>query len=201
MHRKANAPNFVKVAKEDILHLPIAAYDGPIHVLSDDIAAEKACQRLCSSRILGFDTETKPAFKKGESYHPSLVQLASEDEVCIFQIQKLHDYSCLESVLSTESILKIGVAPKDDILQLQDVFAFEARGFIDLRTIATDHGLTNNGLRNLAAAVLGKRISKRAQTSNWANPVLHKNQIVYAATDAWACREIYFALKNSNDSF
>jgi len=195
MHRKHQAPRFRSYTKDEIINLPIMSYEGPIEVIASDADAERACSLLSQSALLGFDTETKPAFRKGEHYLPSLIQLADSTAVYIFQLRKIQEYAPMAALLGSASPRKVGVAVRDDILHLNKIFEFDGVGFIDLRSIATEMGIENNGLRNLAASILGKRISKRAQTSNWAAPNLAPFQIQYAAVDAWACREIYLTLQ------
>jgi ribonuclease D len=145
--------------------------------------------------VVGFDTETRPAFRKGESFLPSLVQLATARAVYLFQL-KGGDFSApLAEVLSSAAIAKAGVSVADDLRQLQKVFPFEPQSVVDLGTVARRRGLQQTGVRNLAALFLSLRIPKGAKTTNWAAPRLSPQQIQYAATDAWACRELYLRFK------
>jgi ribonuclease D len=158
---------------------------------------DAAVRALRREAILGFDTESRPAFRKGESYPPAVVQLAGAKAVYVFQLADLTRKRKLFSLLSSGKLLKVGVALGYDIRKLQEIQDFTPRGFTDLETLTDARGIRNNGLRSLAAAVLGVRISKGAQRSNWGRTPLTPKQITYAATDAWVSREIYLALQEA----
>ncbi len=144
--------------------------------------------------MLGFDTETKPTFRKGKVNSPALLQLAGGESVYIFQLRKLPEPSSLAAILSAPSILKVGVAVRDDLIMLKRVFPFEGAGFVDLAEVVREYEIRTAGLRNMTANFLGFRISKNAQCSNWARESLTAKQIAYAATDAWVSREIHIRL-------
>lgn len=146
-------------------------------------------------KVLGFDTETRPAFKKGESYPPSLIQLAGAHGVYIFQIRRINSHKLLAGILADRNVLKAGIGVAEDLRKLKDILPFEPSGFIGLAGVAAQAGIKNAGIRGLAALLFGFRISKQTQCSRWDAPELTRAQIVYAATDAWICREIYFALQ------
>lgn len=145
--------------------------------------------------LLGFDTETRPAFRKGESYPPSLLQLAGETHVWLFQLRKLGDVKPLFALLANPEIRKAGVAITRDLEELREVSEFKPEGFQDLGVMAENLGFRNTGLRPLSALLLGGRISKGAQVSNWAADSLSRKQELYAATDAWISRELFLRLK------
>jgi ribonuclease D len=160
-------------------------------VLASPDELEHAMDDIRRSGVVGFDTETRPAFRPGESYLPSLVQLATADAVYLVQVQQ-HDYSeSLREVFSSSSIVKAGVSVKDDLRNLKKLFDFEEQSVVDLGNVAKSHGLKQSGVRNLAGIFLGMRIPKGAKTTNWAARRLTSQQITYAATDAWVCRELY----------
>jgi ribonuclease D len=145
--------------------------------------------------VVGFDTETRPAFRPGERYLPSLVQFATAGTVYILQIQQ-HDFSgALREILASERIVKAGVSVREDLRGLRALFEFEARAVVDLGTVARRHGVKQTGVRNLAGMFLGARIPKGAKTTNWAARHLTPRQIAYAATDAWVCRELYLCFR------
>lgn len=169
-------------------------YTGPIHVIDADGKMDAALQALANEKVLGFDTETRPSFKRGESYPPSLLQLAASDGVYIFQLKHIERYGPLIGILADKKILKAGIAINDDIKKLNEIFPFKASGFVELAGLAAKAGIKNMGLRGLAALLFGFRISKQTRCSRWDNPKLAHAQIVYAATDAWVCRKIYFAV-------
>ncbi len=141
--------------------------------------------------MLGFDTETRPVFRKGVSYPPSLIQLATEDCVYLLHLNHISLSTHIKEVLASANIVKTGVAVINDVKELRQVSPFEEKGFVDLGDLARSLEMQTNGLRNLAANLLGFRISKGVQCSNWGRKELTPQQIAYAATDAWVSREIY----------
>jgi ribonuclease D len=183
------------ISKKEISVLPLKTYTGHIHVVDSDAKMHAAVRALGGEEVLGFDTETRPAFKVGESYPPALVQLAGSSSVYIFQLRHITSYGSLVDILSDKHVLKAGVAVRDDLIKLGTVFDFKPARFVELADMAKELGIKNAGLRGLAALLFGFRISKHAKISRWDSPTLTREQIVYAATDAWICREIYFALQ------
>jgi len=194
-----NRPGFDRrMSKDEINSCPITRWTGRISVVRDRNGLAAAMRRLSSGHsLLGFDTETRPAYKKGESYRPSILQLASEDEVFIFQLKHLGLAVELCAILTDPAIIKTGVSLDFDIRELQKLSRFKAAGFMDLGNSARKAGIKNHGLRGLAAVFLGIRIAKGAQTSNWARDVLTPKQILYAATDAWVGRKLYLAMEKA----
>lgn len=186
---------FCKPSKEEINDLPIRRYEGPVEVIRTQEELDKAMERLRGQAVLGFDTESRPSFRKGKYYPPSLVQLATADRVYIIQLTWLPLNDTLASLLGAPDVLKVGAAIHDDVKELQKLHDFTPDGIVDLGDMAKDLGLETRGLRSLAANILGVRISKAARCSNWAGKKLQNQQIVYAATDAWIGRELYFKLK------
>ena len=182
------------ISKDEINALPRRSYTGHIHVVDSDAKMHAAVQALGGEEVLGFDTETRPAFKVGESYPPALVQLAASGSVYIFQLRHITSYGPLAGILADRRVLKAGIAVRDDIIKLGTVFAFKPAGFVELADMRARLGIKNAGLRGLAALLFGFKISKHVKISRWDSPKLTHEQIVYAATDAWICREIYFAL-------
>ena len=186
-----------RMSKDEINACPMERWIGPVSVVRtrDELAA--AMSKLAGQTLLGFDTETRPAYNKGESYLPSLLQLASDDDVFIFQLKHLGLAKPLHEILADPAIIKAGVSLDYDIRELNKLSRFKAAGFMDLGNLAKKAGIKNHGLRGLAAVFLGFRISKGAQTSNWARNVLTPQQIQYAATDAWVGRRLYLALEEA----
>jgi len=179
------------ITKDEINRLPMRQYEGPIHLIRTPDGAEQAAAILKSETLLGFDTETRPSFRVGESYLPSLLQLATGKEVFLFQIKRTGLTRGLCDVLSSPDIIKTGVSIRSDVGELRKLAGFEPAGFVELAEHAKKAHIKNLGLRGLAALLLGFRISKREQTSNWAKNDLTESQLRYAATDAWLGREIY----------
>ena len=180
-----------KLSKDQINSLPINRWNGEIHLINSDAAVDEAVARLQRESVLGFDTETKPVFRKGVTHNPCILQLAGARDVTVFQLKLLKNLDPIAKILSNSKILKVGVGLVNDIDQLQPVIPFTHGGFIDLGSLARSANIQSRGLRSMAARFFGFRISKRAQCSNWEVKQLKKFQIQYAATDAWVSREIY----------
>lgn len=188
-------PGFARrMTKEEINTFPIRRWDGPVHVISSEREVSGAVTILSREPVLGFDTETRPAFKKGQKYLPSLLQLAGENMVYLFQLNHVGLPEPLIHLLANSGIIKTGVSLGYDLRELKKIAPFEHAGFVGLGKMSKDKGIKNHGLRGLAAVVLELRISKSAQTSNWARAELSPSQIRYAATDAWVGRELYLKL-------
>ncbi len=190
------SPESVKRISRDAMNeLPILRYEGPVHVVAKHSDLGHAMQDILQEGVVGFDTETRPAFRPGESYPPSLVQFATASAVYLLQVQQQDLLGAMAEVLSSEKIVKVGVSVTDDIRNLKKLFEFDERSVVDLGKVAKRHGLKQTGVRNLAGIFLGARIPKGAKTTNWAVRRLTPQQIAYAATDAWACRELYLRFK------
>ena len=181
-----------------MIELPIRRYEGPVRLVATPQDLQRAMQDIRQEGVVGFDTETRPAFRPGESYLPSLVQVATADAVYLFQVQQGDYAGALREVFSSEKTIKAGVSVSDDLRNLKRLFEFEERAVVDLGKVARRHGLKQTGVRNLAGIFLGTRIPKGAKTTNWAARRLTPQQITYAATDAWACRELYLRFKQLN---
>ena len=191
-----NQPVFQEyVTPEEVNALPLTYYEGKIVLIQSADNVEEAVEEISNSPVVGFDTETKPTFVKGQFYHISLIQIAIPDKVFLFRINNSGFTQPLMDLFSDERILKVGVGLRDDIIGLQKIHHFEAAGFEEIHKYVIDLGVRNTGLRKLAAILMKVRISKGQQTSNWENPVLTKNQESYAATDAWICLEMYTLLE------
>lgn len=182
------------IGKEDINNLPLYRYKGEVVVVSRQADVEDAVAALRTETILGFDTETRPSFRRGQNHPAALLQLAGASRVYLFQLLQLQDLQPLIDLLTLENVLKVGVAIRDDIRKLQDKDPFRPGGFVELADITQKAGVVNTGLRSLSAIFLGVRVSKGAQVSNWSKTELTEAQINYAATDAWISRSIYMRL-------
>lgn len=183
-----------KITKDEINELPLHRYEGRVELVRTEEELAAAVQRMQQENLLGFDTETRPTFRKGKINLPSLVQLACSDVVYLIQLNWLPLSDAVTDLLSNPHITKTGVAVRDDIKDLQKLHPFRDAGVLDLGEVARSIGLETHGLRNLAANLLGYRISKGAQCSNWASKELSVQQIQYAATDAWISREIHLCM-------
>lgn len=179
------------ITREQINELPIRRYAGPVHVVAAPEELALAMHDIRQESVLGFDTETRPAFRVGESYPPALAQLATARAVYILRLQQLDCADALRELLSAERIVKAGIGMRDDLRQLRKLFAFAEQAVVDLSALAKAQGLDKTGVRTLAALYLGFRIPKGSKTSNWGAARLTPQQVAYAAMDAWACRELY----------
>ncbi len=184
-----------KLSKEDINALPIVRYEGTIELVTTAEELDKALNALQKERVLGFDTETKPSFRKGKLNDPALVQLAGEHVVYLIHLIHIPFAAELAQLLSNENILKVGVSIFEDLRELQRIYNFVPAGIVDLGNVARLNNLETQGLRNLAANFFDCRISKGSQCSNWSVSTLSEKQIVYAATDAWIGRKVFVRMQ------
>src|SRR5664280_60524 len=202
--RKISEEILNKMYKENITAEEIAAHElswfkGEIVLVDNLKTFYEVFPRLLGSDLLGFDTETRPTFKKGKRNTVSLIQLSTEFLACLIRINKIGIPDELASLLSNPSVIKAGVAVHDDIKFLKNVKKFNPEGFVDLQNVVKDFGIQSAGLKKLSAIVLGFRISKRQQVTDWEAEKLSEAQMVYAATDAWVCYQIYRKLCNGSE--
>ncbi len=183
--------NVRAISREEMAQLPIRRYEGEVCLVATPRDLERALDDIRQESVVGFDTETRPAFLKGESHLPCLVQAATARAVYLFQLRQLEVFELLAELLAEPRTVKVGVALANDLRPLKLVFPFIEQNVLDLGVVARRCSLSQTGLRNLAGIFLGFRIPKGARTSNWAAPRLSAAQINYAATDAWACRELF----------
>jgi len=179
------------VSREEVNALPVGRYEGDVMIVETRRDFDRAWEDLAAEPSVGWDTETRSAFRVGESYPPSLVQAATARAVYIFPLARMDFSQVVGGLFAELTIVKAGISVADDLKKLKAVFAFEESSVLDLGHVARRHGLKQTGLRNLAGVFLGLRVAKGAKTTNWAAPRLSSQQVAYAATDAWACRELY----------
>lgn len=184
------------ISKEEIANLPIRRYEGKVSLVTTLNDLQEARADIRDERVVGLDTETRPSFRKGENHLPCLVQAATARAVYLFQLSRLDVFPALVELLAKPDLAKAGVALAYDLRQLKLVFPFTVENVVDLGVVARRRGLGQTGVRNLAGMFLGFRIPKGNRTSNWAAPRLSPAQITYAATDAWACRELFLRFEN-----
>jgi ribonuclease D len=186
------------ITKEEIRKLPTKSFDGRIIIIDHFPTLKKYIPVIQKEKLWGFDTETRPAFKRGIVNRPAMIQFANEAYALLFRLKKIGLPDELVEVIGDPSIVKVGVALHDDLKDLTLYRSFKPAGFIDLQKYATNFGIESKGLVKLAAIVLNFRISKSQQVSNWENKELTRAQTIYAATDAWACYKIYRELQKAN---
>lgn len=196
MERTNSYPYFKAVEDEFVKSLPVRTFPGTIHLIDHPSAFDGIRQILSGESLLGFDTETKPSFKKGRFHQVALLQLSTCDQAFLIRLNKVRLPGFIIDVLEDPGIIKVGVALKDDLVGLKKISDLDPDGFVDLQQFVKQYGIEDNGLKKLVANVLGFRISKRSQTSNWEQDSLTREQLEYAATDAWVCHQIYESLRN-----
>lgn len=184
------------ISRQEMADLPIRRYEGKVCLVATPQDLEQALADFRQERVVGLDTETRPAFRKGESHLPCLVQAATARAVYLFQFRGLNVFPALAELFSEPRIIKAGVGLAHDLRQLKHVFPFVEQNVVDLGVAARRSGLEQSGVRNLAGMFLEFRIPKGASTSNWAARHLSPAQITYAATDAWACRELFLRFQH-----
>lgn len=187
------------ITNEELNQLPLGMFDGNIVIVDTPEGMERACEHLAGCGILGFDTETRPSFKKGRLNSMSLVQLSCKDTAFLLRINKTPLTGGMLSILSDEKVIKVGASIRDDIKGIRKLFPFEPGGFADIQSMVHGYGINDLSVRKVSGIVLGIRISKAQRLSNWEAQRLTPAQQLYAATDAWACREVYMRLKNIKD--
>ncbi len=195
--RKSNVySGEVTITNEQITDLPLQAFDGPVAVINTSELLPAVFEEINKHPVSGFDTETRPSFKKGQLYSVSLLQIAIPEKVFLIRLQHTGLDRHIINFFENENIVKAGIGIRDDIIALQRLKDFQPKGFVDLSPVAKKVGLQVESVKKLTALLLGFRISKSAQTSNWEVEKLSPKQVDYAATDAWVCRELYQRLEN-----
>ncbi|HVU36796.1 MAG TPA: 3'-5' exonuclease [Opitutales bacterium] len=179
------------IAREQVNALPLARYEGPITVISNPREVHAAVDYLRDETLLGFDTESRPSFRRGDNHPVALLQLAGAEKVYLFQLHQIEHLDPVLALLADPAIRKAGVAIRDDIRKLQELGWFVPANFVEISDLSRRLDVSVTGLRNLTAMFLGYRVSKGAQVTNWARPDLSSSQISYAATDAWISRLLY----------
>jgi ribonuclease D len=179
------------MTREEVGQLAVRKYEGTICLVASAQDLKRALHVIRREQVVGLDTETKPTFRKGQFNLPCLVQIATASVAYLFQLKRMEFSDALTEVLENPAIIKAGIGLADDFLNLKKVFPFKPQNIIDLSLVAKQQGIKQSGLRSLAGQLLGFRITKGSSTSNWASHRLTLKQIVYAATDAWVCRELF----------
>ena len=187
------------ITPKEMEKLDYASFPGKIYVI-DSVGAEfnRAIAYLRSQKIIGFDTETRPTFSQEQPrYGVALLQLSGPDKAFLFRINKMGMHRRLCNLLASDKVIKVGAAIHDDIRGLQKKHDFIPAAFVDLQKIVCEWGIRDKSVKKMSAIILGFRISKTQQLSNWEAGSLSESQCRYAATDAWVCREMYLKLMKS----
>ena len=184
-----------KYDKQLIADLPRVLFPGHIEVIASESDAERAVDYLMKQPILGFDTETRPSFTQGKQNKVALLQVCGGGVCFLFRLNRIDIPPCLIKLLEDKKITKIGLSWHDDLRALNQRKKFRAGTFIDLQDVAGKMGIIDTGLQKLYANIFGEKISKAQQLSNWEADNLTEPQKLYAATDAWACIQLYKEMK------
>ncbi|MCH5319729.1 MAG: 3'-5' exonuclease domain-containing protein 2 [Paramuribaculum sp.] len=188
----------ISITKEQVAKLPRVEYPGKYFVIENATDEDKALSELRGCKLVGFDTETKPSFKKGQPNNVSLIQIASGDICYLFRINKIGLSDKLKKFIEDSQIQKIGLSLKDDFFVLNRSVKFTPAGFIDLQSFVKEYNIEDASLQKIYAILFGKKISKNQRLSNWEAEALTERQKIYASIDAWACLEIYNFLISGN---
>jgi len=189
----------ISISPEEIAKLELVSFPGEI-VLVDSLndTFYAALRYLRRQKVLGFDTETRPTFSQDQhSNGTALLQLSGPGRAYLFRVQKTGIPRRLAAILANPAILKVGAATIDDIRGLQKYASFKPGGFVDLQSKVWEYGIRDKSVKKMTAIILGVKISKAQQLSNWEAEHLSESQLRYAATDAWVCREMYMKLLKS----
>ncbi|MDH6354857.1 ribonuclease D [Dysgonomonas sp. PH5-45] len=186
------------ISKEQVSELPVEVFPGRIIVIDTAEKALQAVQYLRQTKIIGFDSETKPSFQRGKSYKVSLIQLATRDTCFLFRLNLIDFPPCLAELLDDPEVQKIGLSLKDDFAAIRKrVKTFAPQNFIELQAFVKKVGIKELGLQRIYAILFSKRITKTQRLSNWEADVLTDAQKMYASVDAWACLKIYEKLNET----
>ena len=188
----------ISISPEEIGRLELASFPGEIHVI-DSLGEEfgKAISYLKRQKVIGFDTETRPSPDQ-RSNGTALLQLSGAEKAFLFRIKPMGGIPRrLCAILANPNIVKVGAAIHDDVSGLQRFAGFQPQNFVDLQKIGWEYGIRDKSVKKMTAIILGFKISKAQQLSNWEAEKLSESQQRYAATDAWVCREMYIKLLDS----
>ena len=173
---------------------PLIQFKGNIHLITNDAELSKVAEQFNSAKELGFDTETRASFRKGEIYKVALLQLSTDNDAYLIRLHGIKNFDSIKTALENPNIIKAGVAIRDDLKNLQKLFKFIPQNFVELQDLAKKKGLQNFGLKGMTEEVLQARLSKAAKITNWEVPKLTDQQILYAATDAWIGLQLFRAI-------
>lgn len=187
------------INKEQLAELPTETFEGRIIVVDQPQEVAEAVMFLSTQKAIGFDTETKPAFKRGQIHKVALMQLATEEACYLFRLNKIGYPDVLEQLMSDPAIRKIGLSLRDDFAAIRKRSARKPENFIDLQLFVDQFGIEDNSLQKIYALLFGRKISKSQRLSNWEASQLTPAQQSYAAIDAWACLRIYNHLTGTNN--
>ncbi len=188
--------NVISIDKQTINQMPIVAFPGRIHVIYTTSQVSSAVMALREAPAIGFDTETRPSFKRGERHNVALLQLSTDTDAFLFRLNRTGIPTPLKHLLQDQAITKVGLSTTDDFHQLARVTDIQPAGFVELQILVKQYGITDMSLQKIYAILFQHKISKGQQLTNWEAPQLTDAQQRYAAIDAWACLQIYNHLQS-----
>lgn len=186
---------YAQYDKTAIAGLPRALFEGRVITIISESEADRAVDYLLSQPILGFDTETRPSFRRGSLHKVALLQVATHDTCFLFRLNRIGLPDSLVRLLEDTAITKVGLSLKDDFHSLRQRRPFTPGTFIELQSEVKSLGIQDMSLQKLYANLFGEKISKTQQLTNWEADALTESQQRYAATDAWACIRIHEAVQ------
>lgn len=185
------------ISKEDLNALDAEEFNGRIVLVQTASTAIKAIRFLMEQPMVGFDTETRPSFRKGQLNKVALIQLSTPDTCFLIRLNRLGIFPELREFLECHTVKKIGLSTKDDFHALCRLAPVKPDGFVELQQLVKTYGIGEASLTKIYALLFGKRISKGQRLTNWEAVELTEAQQRYAALDAWACLRIYNHIINS----
>lgn len=188
----------ITISKEEMADMPTVQFSGKITVADTIEGGREAIEELSGSTIVGFDTETKPSFQKGQVHKVALIQISTADHSYLFRVCRTGFFPELKNFLESDKVKKIGLSVKDDYKVLARLESFNPKGFVDLQGEVESFGIGAGSLQKIYAIIFGERISKSQRLTNWEAPMLTPSQCHYAAVDAWACLRIYETLHSGS---
>ncbi len=188
----------VSIDKQLINQMPLVNFEGRIHVIDAVSQVKSAVMALRTATAVGFDTETRPSFKRGERHKVALLQLSTDTDAFLFRLNKTGLPSPLKKFLEDETIVKVGLSTTDDFHQLARMSELNPKGFVELQQLVKRYEIIDMSLQKIYAIIFQHKISKNQQLTNWEAPQLTEAQQRYAAIDAWACLRIYYHLQDGN---
>ncbi len=179
------------ITKAQLAALPAAVFQGEIRLVDKEEELDAAIDDLRKSDIIGFDTETRPSFRKGHLHTVSLLQLSTRNTCYLFRLNKFGLTTPIIELLTDPDKLKVGLSIHDDFHSLSKLAEFEPGGFVDLQQYVKEFRIADNSLSRIYGIIFGERISKGQRLTNWEAETLTPAQQGYAALDAVACVRIY----------
>ncbi|MBD5213648.1 MAG: 3'-5' exonuclease domain-containing protein 2 [Bacteroidales bacterium] len=181
----------LSIDKSQIHQMPVAKFPGKIYVIDNAADARSAVAYLMRQSAVGFDTETRPTFRKGETHNVALVQISTSDECFLFRVNLIGFCEPLRQLMESRDVLKIGLSTKDDFHGLARLAPIVPGGIIELQHFVGKYDITDQSLQKVYAIIFGEHITKGQRLTNWEAKTLTPAQQDYASLDAWACLRIY----------